>query len=355
MKDIATILTHLVASEQAPSVLYVFFNKEEVLHSFRYGYADIANAKAITEHSTINCYSITKTFTAVAILQLMESGALNVDAPACKYYPNFPYSNDITIRHLMSHTSGLPNPLPLNWIHLPEEHKSFNRNVFFDKVFKQAKQKAKPGERFAYSNLGYVLLGSIIENVSGKCYEDYISANILQPIGVTDDVLGFNINPANHAKGYQKQFSLMNLLLGFMLDKNKYMGTAENGWKPFVPNYVNGTSYGGLIGSTEGLVKYIQALLSDKHPLLKPETQNLMFSENLTTSGKNTGMCLGWYKGELLNKPYYTHAGGGGGYYCEMRIYPEQKLGSVIMFNRTGVSDERFLTKPDSLLLNTLV
>ncbi len=147
----------------------------------------------------------------------------------------------------------------------------------------------------------------------------------------------------------------MNLLLGFMLDKKKYMGTAENGWKPFVPNYVNGTSYGGLIGSTEGLVKYIQALLSDKHPLLKPETQNLMFSENLTTSGKNTGMCLGWYRGELLNKPYYTHAGGGGGYYCEMRVYPEQKLGSVIMFNRTGVSDERFLTKPDSLLLNTLV
>ncbi|MBK7650877.1 MAG: hypothetical protein IPJ20_09180 [Flammeovirgaceae bacterium] len=76
------------------------------------------------------------------------------------------------------------------------------------------------------------------------------------------------------------------------------------------------------------------------------------FVENFTTQGKQTGMCLSWFSGQMDGNKYFAHAGGGGGYYCEIRLYPSNGIGSVIMFNRTGMSDERFLDKLDKYVLN---
>ena len=78
-----------------------------------------------------------------------------------------------------------------------------------------------------------------------------------------------------------------------------------------------------------------------------------MFTENHTTNNKATGMCLSWFSGQLNGIKYFTHAGGGGGYYCEIRIYPENGIGSVCFFNRTGMSDERFLDKVDKFYFDS--
>jgi hypothetical protein len=77
----------------------------------------------------------------------------------------------------------------------------------------------------------------------------------------------------------------------------------------------------------------------------------MLFTENLTKNNKPTGTCLSWFKGQLKDKQYFTHPGGGGGYYCEIRIYPDSRIGSVVMFNRTGITDERFLDKLDKYFL----
>ena len=78
----------------------------------------------------------------------------------------------------------------------------------------------------------------------------------------------------------------------------------------------------------------------------------MLFKENHTSNNKATGMCLSWFSGQLNGETYFAHAGGGGGYYCEIRIYPDTGIGSVIMFNRTGMSDERFLDKTDKYFIN---
>ena len=78
----------------------------------------------------------------------------------------------------------------------------------------------------------------------------------------------------------------------------------------------------------------------------------MLFDENVTNSNKSTGMCLSWFRGHLNGQEYFAHAGGGGGYYCEIRIYPKLGRGSVIMFNRSGMKDERFLDKLDILYIN---
>lgn len=354
MNEVDTILSNQVKKGKTPSVQYCIFNKDSTIHRYQLGFSDIKNKKKVTENTTYNTYSVTKTFTALAVLQLAAEKKLDVEQPVLKYLPEFPYPPEITIRQLLTHSAGIPNPIPLRWIHLANEHNSFDRNDFFSQIFwKYNKTKSKPNEKFVYSNLGYVLLGQLIEEISGLRYENYIRENILNPLKIQTKELEFTIiNDNEHAKGYHKKLSFTYAILGFLMDKSKYVNKSEGKWKSFKDNYVNGASYGGLIGTSNAFVKYIQELLKPNSRLLSDAYKKMLFSENYTTNNKATGMCLSWFSGHLQGKQYFAHAGGGGGYYCEIRIYPEIGIGSVIMFNRTGMSDERFLDKLDKYFIN---
>ena len=349
MTEIENILQKIVINNNSPSVQYILFDKDSIIKKYSCGLADIVGNKNVNTKTTYNAFSVTKTFTALAILQLAEQKKIDIEQSAKKYLSDFPYSTDITIRQLLSHSAGIPNPIPLNWIHLTSDHNSFNRNKFFKDIFnKNNKTKFQPNQNFAYSNLGYVLLGQLIENVSETSYEQYIKENIINRLGLKNEELGFEIiDPILHAKGYHKKLSFTNLILGFFIDKSKYMGKTEGKWKPFVNFYVNGISYGGLIGTPDAFVKYIQDLLKSNNLLLSGDYKRILFTENHTLNGKATGMCLSWFSGQLNGNKYFAHAGGGGGYYCEIRLYPDIGIGSVVFFNRTGMSDERFLDKMD--------
>jgi D-alanyl-D-alanine carboxypeptidase len=351
--EIDKLLNSEVGSDRTPSVQYAVFNGDSIIHTFRQGYADVVKGYEVNDNTTYNLFSLTKTFTAIAVLQLNEQKRLDINEPAAKYLPGLVYGEKITVRQLLSHSAGIPNPVPLSWIHPAGEHNSFNRNAFFAGIIKKNPVvNSDPDEKFAYSNLGYVLIGQIIEKVSGASYEEYVTKNILQKLGLLPKDLAFTVtDPLNQAVGYQKKWSLMNLLLGFFIDKSKFMGEGTSVWKPYKPYYVNGASYGGLIGTPFALVKYAQALLNEQTGLLNSESRKLLFTENLTREGEPTGMCLAWFRGMLNGQEYFSHAGGGGGYYCELRIYPKLGMGSVIMFNRTGVSDERFLDKVDKYII----
>jgi D-alanyl-D-alanine carboxypeptidase len=225
-------------------------------------------------------------------LQLAERGALSLDRSAAHYLPDFPYSGDITIRQLLAHSAGIPNPIPLRWIHLREEHASFDDAEFFRSVFaRHRRTKTDPNTRFAYSNLGYVLLGRVIEQVSDHSYEQYVTGNILEPLGSSPGTLGF------------------------------------------------------VLPDT------LQALLKPETTLLSGESRKMLFDENILNDGRPSGMTLSWFRGEVDGHVYLAHAGGGGGYYAELRIYPGLQRGSVIFFNRSGMSNERFLDQVDPYLM----
>lgn len=354
MNDIKKILGDEIAGNKTPSVQYLIFNRNEVIHSHSGGLADIESGRRIDESTTYNLFSITKTFTAIAVLQLQEQGKLNINEPVLKYLQDFPYGNNITLKHLLNHSAGIPNPIPLSWIHTEEQHGKFNRDEFFDNVInKHSEADFSPNEEFKYSNLGYVLLGRIIEKASGIKYEQYIEQNIIQKAGIGSDELSFTVTqPGRHAAGYIKKWSLLNIMLGFFVNKSEFMKDSRGVWKPFKNYYVNGAPYGGLIGTGGALVKYLRAILDDNSVLLNKESKKLLFTENTTYDGKASGMCLSWFTGKLNGVKYYSHAGGGGGYYCEIRLYPEAGTASVIIFNRTGISDERYLDKVDTHIIN---
>ncbi|MFC2099156.1 serine hydrolase domain-containing protein [Bacteroidota bacterium] len=193
----------------------------------------------------------------------------------------------------------------------------------------------------------------LIEEVSGLGFIDYINENIIKKANINPDDLSFTISNKGHqAIGYQKRFSFTNLILGMLMDKSKYMNKSEGKWISSKNFYVSGTPYGGLIGSGKGFVAYLQEMLRKESCFISEESKTKLFTENRTNNNKATGMCLGWFKGELEGHTYFTHAGGGGFYYCEIRIYPELGTGSVIMFNRTGMTDSRILDKADEYFLN---
>jgi D-alanyl-D-alanine carboxypeptidase len=142
-----------------------------------------------------DAYSVTKTFTALAILQLTEHKKIDLEQPVIRYLPGIPFDSDIRVKHLLTHSSGIPNPMPLSWIHLKSEHKGFEWERFFEEIFiKNSRTRSEPNEKFAYSNLGYVLLGQIIEKVTGTTYEEYIEQNIINPIGIPEGELSFEMD-----------------------------------------------------------------------------------------------------------------------------------------------------------------
>lgn len=351
MEKIDNSLKRLVEKEKTPSVQYLLFDQHHILHQFRTGWADVGNKQQTSEKYSYNAFSVTKTFTALAVLQLAEKGEIDIDNSASRYMKEFPYSRDISVRHLLTHTAGIPNPNPLPWIHRAEDHPAFDRDAFFREVFERHKKlKSIPGTRFLYTNLGYVLLGQLIEQVTGKIYEAYIEEYVIRPLALNKAELGFMISDSSfHSKGYHKKNSLMNWIIGFFIDRKKFRGTAEGKWQPFKPYYINGASHGGLRGRPGSFMKYVQELLREDGKLLSPAYKQMLFTENLTRNQKSTGMCLSWFTDQLNGLNYFAHAGGGGGYYCEVRIYPEAGIGSVIMFNRSGMSNEKFLDKLDRI------
>ncbi len=355
MDELQKLLFEQVKKRKSPSIQYILFDKTNIIKSICFGFADIENRKEADSNTTYNAYSVTKTFTALAVLQLAEQKKLDLAQPVFRYLPGVPYGSDITVRHLLTHTSGIANPLPLSWIHLKSEHKSFDRNRFFQKILlKYNGTRSEPNEKFAYSNLGYVLLGQIIEIISGRTYEEYIKHKIISVLGITDSELGFEIkDTVRHARGYHKKLSFSNLILGYLINRSKYMSKTGGEWILFNDFYVNGPSYGGLIGTPVAFMKYVQELMNPGCRLISDDYRKMLFTENYTNHNVPSGMCFSWFKGQLKGNKYFAHAGGGGGFYCEIRIYPDSGIGSVVFFNRTGMSDKRFLDKPDIMFFES--
>lgn len=340
----------IVADGTSPAAVYLHFDADSILYRSVAGLADVAWRKPVDKETTFNLFSVTKTLTATAILQLAEQGLVALDTPVVKYLGEFPYGDRVTLRHLLTHTGGLPNPLPLSWVHFPEEHGRFDEHAFFETIFsKNPKTRSEPGATMRYSNLDYVWLGWVIERVSGKPYEAYVQEHLLSKSGAGEQA-GFRIDPQVHAKGYQPFWSFMNLLLGIFIDKAKLMGPPEGKWKPFRYNQLNGSAYGGLIGTPDDLVRFGQALLQDR--LLQPASRTELFREALLNDGSLSGMSLSWFTGRLNGHDYRHHAGGGGGYYVEFRLYPALRRGSVLVLNRTGVNDQRLLDKLDTRFIS---
>ena len=327
----------------APAIYYGAVSQDSVLYTFKKGNLSITSNQAIDKHSQFALFSITKTFTAISIMQLAESGEISLDDQAIKHLPQYEFLGEITIRHLLTHQSGINNPLPIRWIHLAENDDTFDFDEFNSKVLTQkAKVKSKAGSKAAYSNLNFILLGDIISKVSGRSYQEYITQNVLN-----NDEMGFQWKEKNTVTGYHRS-GFQGIILGCLMDKKKFTDPKIEGFIPFKKINLNGSAYGGLLSSANGLNVFLQALLNPESTILSQDMKHTMFQEQPLSNGKASGHTLGWFSGSLNGINYVHHAGGGGGYYLEMRIYPEKGIATYLLTNKSGFSDQRILDKLDA-------
>ena len=352
-KDNVTGVLEQYVVSKVPGLQYVVTGDAGTLLDYAGGLADIQNRRAMTPDTTLMAYSMTKTFTAIAILQLVEQGRLGLDDPIDLYIPDTPYrGRGITIRQLLDHTAGLPNPMPLRWVHLAGEGANFDEDAALARVLRENRKLAfEPGRKFYYSNIGYWLLGKTVERLSGRLYSDYLMANILKRLDPSGSELDFVIrDPTRHAKGYLARYSLMNLLKGFVTDR-KFWGGYEGDWLRLKSHYLNGPAFGGLVGSARGFGRFLRDQLQDRSVLLSIETKRLLEMQQTDSAGRPIPMTLGWHLGKANSTVCFFKEGGGGGFHSEMRIYPAKALASVVMANDTEFNSRQFLNRMDGMFL----
>lgn len=340
----------MVERRDTPGLQYLHVSSDAGLFEYHAGLADVPNRRPVTERTTFNAYSVTKTLTATAILQLAEQGRVDLDRPIAHYLGHFPGSPSPTLRQTLLHRGGFPNPNPMAWVHLAAEHASFGDAAFVREVCAaHSKLKAAPGQRTRYSNVGYLLLGAVVAKVSAQRYTDYIEGQLIAPLGLAaGETLGFSIrDPSQHARGTLERWSAMNAVLGLLLDRERYTQGHADGWVQFRHHHVNGAAYGGLIANARGLARYAQALLG-RGATFAPALRAQLLEPVPEPGGGESQHSLGWFVGKLRGEPYLAHAGGGAGYYCELRLYPRPARVSVLMLNRTGVRDARLLDTIDA-------
>jgi CubicO group peptidase (beta-lactamase class C family) len=206
-----------------------------IIYDRSYGYSDYATHKPLTDQSSFQLASVSKQFTAMAIMMLKEKGLLDFNDPVQRYIPEFPYSA-ITIRHLLNHTSGLPNYLWFLGKFWPEDSIPPSNDDLIRMLAEQnLPLNFTPGGRFDYSNTGYAVLASIVERISGTRFSDFIQASIFQPLGMLHSfVYSSSIKKTypEMVQGYKRRYKTFHpieqtLSDGIVGDKGVYASTYD--------------------------------------------------------------------------------------------------------------------------------
>jgi CubicO group peptidase (beta-lactamase class C family) len=284
---------------------------DEIILSEGYGLADREEEIPNTSITRFRIGSLTKAFTALAIMQLQEQDKLNVDDPICGYIDDCPTAWDpVTIHHLLTHTSGI-----FNHTDLPDFRATDATPLApSDAVQLVADQplEFEPGSAWSYSNTGYLLLGLIIERVSGKTYETFLQENIFDPLGMADT--GYDHNRDDLATGYTNQFR-----------EADYLDMSA----PFAA--------GGLYSTVEDLFRWVRAVQSDE--LVSTDTRKLIFTQHMPVEpGADLGYGYGWFYSPLHDRLSWGHDGAINGFVSLIFFFPEEGVTSILLSNQEDIT-----------------
>lgn len=348
---VAEFLDRQIKASNIPGIQYLIVDANSIQFQYSGGVLDVAENSKVQDSSKFLSSSTTKVLTAAAIWKLSKKKQVELDSPLSNYYTKHPYGNQVTIRQLLNHSSGIPNPIPVNWLHVvKDESTKFDEDEALQQALEQNPNlKFSPGEKYSYSNLSYWLLGKVIEQVSGMTYADYMSREIFAPLNISADEMTFEnaaLDTTAIAQGHQKKFSGLTFVFWCMANKEIW-DTSFGKWARFQKRLcMNGPSYGGAIGTAGAYAKFLQDMLialqtngkSSKlfdgsvKDLIQPDYNNDGTELLPTTSG-------GWHEGSLNNQRYFGKPGGGPGFSSNVRIYPDIGLASIYLCNKTEVSE----------------
>jgi CubicO group peptidase (beta-lactamase class C family) len=275
-----------------------------------FGLADLENNVAMTPNHVFEIGSITKQFTAVCILMLMEQGKLSLEDPVTKYIENYPmHGHTITIHHLLTHTSGIKSYTGMErWNKTWRNDMTLMEMVDF---FKNEPMDFTPGEKWSYNNSAYFMLGYIIEKASGTPYPEFLEKNIFGPLAMKNSYYGSQTKIIkNRAQGYQKGDSYM---------RAEYISHTQ----PYAA--------GSIMSTIDDLLTWNLAIQSNK--LVKKETIQKAFTNHKLNNGKPINYGYGWFLNEINGSLTIEHGGGIFGYTTNAIYLPKEDVFVAVFSN----------------------
>jgi D-alanyl-D-alanine carboxypeptidase len=350
LEEFESFMNKLTDSGNPPGMSFAVIKNGRTIYSKGFGWADAPREIHATQNTVYHWWSCTKIATAIAILQLQEKGMLSLNDPVVRYLPSFKVKypsgsgKDVTILNLLNHSSGLGDPSAftfMKWIHHDDEP-SLNQTELIRKVLPDYSElKFEPGDHSEYSNIGYMVLGAIIEKISGKSYEDYIRQNILLPLGMdrTDFLYTEEMEP-DEAAGAHPIFNWMTPLLPLVAPsfiRNLYDGHI---WMERV--YTDQTPSTALIGSVVDAAKLVAAYLNGgalngRRILSQASVRTMTYNGQIKSKNedslnyKRQGIC--WQIYGRSRRWVLTHDGGGPGFSTKIQLFPDENLGFVLFTN----------------------
>ena len=276
----------------------------QAIYENGFGFADVKNKVPFT--TTTPCYlaSLSKQFTAMAVMILQEQGKISYADPLSKFFPEFPfYAQKVTIRNLLNHTSGISD-----YVGLGLEHPGLTNRDVFKALIALDSLEFTPGEKFQYSNSNYILLAMIIEKISGTSYREYLKQHIFDPLSMNNTFVRDESHPpaSAAARAY-----------------NRFGDDADYDLLTY--------GEGGIYSSVHDMYKWDQSLYTEK--LVKKSTLSEAFKRATLNDGTISGYGFGWALAKYDTETIMAHAGRYGGFNTYIKRFPDEQSAIIFLTN----------------------
>jgi D-alanyl-D-alanine carboxypeptidase len=338
LSDAARRVLEACLRREAPAITYAFLHRDGQVSLFAGGRADAASGTSIDLNEPLPLYSMTKAITAVATLELLARRGIGLDAMVGDLASSFPFdAHRVRVGDLLAHTSGLPNPFPLRWVHRLEEHAGFDDRAARERTCGKLRA-GPPNVRYRYSNVGYWWLDPVIESLSGK---PYLAA--LADLGLPSTTF---YPPTARACGHIRRFGILRAVGSVALDRWVLTGHAGT-WTCVARHHVDGVAYGGLLGTVAELVPFLGRLLRIADGRAGEMLRQAVVEPRQLENGRVIPMTSALHVGD----GFLFKEGGGAGFHSELRAYLNRGCASVLIANASEIDVKRLLSHVDALMM----
>lgn len=324
---IETMVEEMMAVNEIPGYALGIVKDGQIVYTKGFGVERVGSDKQVTEHTVFGTGCVGKTIVGIALMQLVEAGKIDLDAPITQYLPYFKLADerykDITARQLIMHRSGMPAD-PADWFPLPVEYgdEALERYV---RSLDSVELLFAPGEQWSYSGVGYIVLADVMQKASDETFEDYLQQHILDPLGMEDTLLIVRAEDQPRIAGNHVRDEAGEVVVSDIFPyRRQYAAT------------------GPLYSSIADLTRYAAANLNrgelDGQRILLPSAYDAMWQPLSETDfglfpGLTAHYGLGWGVGELDGHREVDHFGADEGYVALMILAPDDSIGLVLASN----------------------
>ena len=328
IKEFEKFIGEQMALDKVPG-LSVGFMKGDFTWAKGFGYSDLENKVTAKPESSYRLASITKTITAIAVLQLVEEGKIDLDAEVQTYVPYFPKKKwPVTVRLLLGHLGGISHYKNYDEEGHIKVHKDTKEALA---IFQDFELVAEPGTKYNYSSYGFNLLGAVIEGASGQSYGNYIKKHIFKPLGMSNSRIDDPVNLIpNRARGYR--------LINGEIKNSEYVDVSSR------------FAGGGTRSTVVDLLKYARGIM-DKE-LLKEQTWQQLFTSQATREGRFTGYGMGWNVRPWRGHFQASHGGSQPETRTHLLIFPTERFVIAIASNRERLNLMPYVRRLAELVLD---